>query len=120
VSACSAEDRARLHTNVFGVLGPLVPPPDNDVERLFLTQVRPRGGDLGDGDSHGGVVGPFTGFPAEAPATDHGDLKFWPPWRAELVGGTEGITGCSAQHNADSPVKLSGCQFHEIESPFTH
>ena len=40
--------------------------------------------------------------------------------RAELVGGTQGITGCGAQQSADSPVKLCSCQCHEIASPFTH
>ena len=97
VSACPAEDRPGLHANIFGVLRPLVPPPDEGVERLFLTQVRPGGGHLSDGDGHGGVVGPLTGLPAEAPAAHHGDLEFRAAGRAELVGGTQGVTGCGAQ-----------------------
>ena len=97
-----------------------MPPPDEGVERLFVTQVRPGGGDLSDGDGHRGVVGPFAGLPAEAPAPHHRDLKFRAAGRAELVWGTQGVTGCGAQQSADGPVKLCGCQCHEIGSPFTH
>ena len=97
-----------------------MPPPDDGVERLFLTQVRPGGGHLSDRNSHGGVVRPFAGLPAEAPAPHHGDLKFRAAWRTELVCGSECITGCGAQQNAAGPVKLSGCQCHRQESPFTH
>jgi hypothetical protein len=74
-----------------------MPPPGEGVERLFVTQVCPRGGDLGYGDGHRSVVGPFTGLPAGAPAAHHGDLEFRAAGRAELVGGTEGVTGCGAK-----------------------
>ena len=110
--ACRLEDRPGLDANIFGVLRPLVPPADEGVESLFLTQVRPGGGDLSDSDGHRGVVGPFTGLPAEAPASHHRDLEFRAAWWAELVGGTQGVTGCGAQQNADGAVKLSGCQCH--------
>jgi hypothetical protein len=44
----------------------------------------------------------------------------WGPRRAELIRSTQGITGGSAQQSADSPVKLCGSQYHEMESPFAH
>ncbi len=90
-----------------------MPPADQGVERLFLAQVRPSGGQFSDRDRHRGVVGPFTWLPAEAAATHHRDLEFRAAWRTELVCGTEGIAGCRAEQDADASVELSSCQFHE-------
>ena len=115
-----AQDTTGLNANVFRVVHPLVPPPGEGVERMFLTQVRPGEGNLSDRNSHGSIVGPLAWLPAEAAAPHHGDLEFRAAGWAELVCGTQGITGCGAQQNAASAVKLSGSQCHEIESPFTH
>ena len=120
VSACAAENRPRLHTNIFGVLGPLVPPPDQGVERLFVTKVGPSGGHLSDGDGHRRVVGPFAGLPAEAAAPHHRHLEIRAAGRPELIRSTQGITGGGAQQHSDGPINLCGSQCHEIASPFTH
>ena len=89
---------------------------------LFLVEVCPSCGDLGDGNRHRRVVGPFAGLPAEASATDHGHLKFRAAGSAELVRSTQGITGCGAQQCADSTVKLSSrqCCPPRADLPFTH
>ena len=50
--------------------------------------------------------------PSRSSTAHHGDLEFRAAGRAELVGGTQGVTGCGAQQNADGPVKLCGCQCH--------
>lgn len=47
MSAWSAEDRSGLHVNIFGVLGPLMPPLGQVVECLVVTHVRPGSGQLG-------------------------------------------------------------------------
>src|SRR6476659_6318627 len=82
-----------------------MPPPHEGVELLFVTQFRPGSGHLSNRDGHGGVVGPFTWLPAEAPASHHRDLELGAAGRAELIRSTQGITGGSAQQSADSPVK---------------
>jgi len=117
VSARPAEDRPGLHTNVFGVLRPLMPPTGDGIERLFLTKVRPGGGYLGDGKSHRGVVGPLAWLPAEGPTAHHGDFQLRAAWRAELIGGTQGVSGCGAQQDAAGPVKLCGSQRYRSNLP---
>ena len=97
-----------------------MPPPHDGVERLFLAHSCSRGGHLNNRDCHGGVVGPFAWLPAEAAASHHGDLEAGGRGVDRTQGGTQGVTGCGAEQDADGTVKLSGCQFHVIGSPFTH
>jgi hypothetical protein len=92
---------------------------NDSVERLLATQVGTSCGHLSDGDGHRGVVGPFTGFPGEASAAGHGDLKFWAARRTEFVWRTQGITRCGGQQYTDGTVELSGRQFH-WQTPFIY
>ena len=78
----SGQDRAGLPADVFGVSGPPVPALDDVVERLFVTQVRSGGRDLGDRDGHRRVVGPLAGLERSQPTAD-------PPDR--MVGGRIGL-----------------------------
>ena len=82
------------------------------VEHLVTTRVRSRGGDLGDGERHGGVIGPLPGLPAEASAAHHGDLEIGSTGRTELIGRAEGVSGCGAEQNPAGAVKLSSCVGH--------
>ena len=77
-----------------------------------VAQVGAGGGDFGDGDRHGSVVGPLAGFPAAA--TDHGDLEFGSAGGLEFVRRAERVAGGRGQQDPLGAVISCG----HVDHPF--
>ena len=100
----------RLDADVGRVGGPLDPAGGDPVLGLGRAQVEALGADLGDGDGHGGVVGPLAGRPAERAAAGHADVDVVGQRWAELVAGAEGVTRGHGEQDAGGAVGLGGGQ----------
>ena len=101
----------RVCTPTSGCVGgPLDPPFGDPVLRLGRAQVEALGADLGDGDGHGGVVGPLAGRPAERAAAGHADVDVVGQRWAELVAGAEGVARGHGEQDAGGAVGLGGGQ----------
>ena len=95
-----------LHAHVRGVPGPLGPPVRDRIQGWLVAEAAAVRGDLRDSHSHGRVIGPLPGLPAESAAADHPHRLSARQRRAELIARPEGIAARQPQQHPGGPIGL--------------